>query len=113
MNILNEGMIMTQEIHSKFIKTSNLEFSVEIFSDCCYMITSRTENNEIFEVFNADSEEEMNEKIFFLEKRAKIQEVLESFKTEMEGYSYYGSNPGIPEDSFDEVAKMIIEKMGI
>lgn len=37
--------------------------------------------------------------------------ILEIFKAntrEMEGYSYFGSNPGISEDDYDEVADNII-----
>lgn len=46
-------------------------------------------------------------------KRLKIVRVLRTFTCEMENYSYYGSNPGIPEDSYDDVADKINELLNI
>lgn len=37
-------------------------------------------------------------------KRDKIVAIMARWTREMEGYSYYGSNPGIPEDDFEDVA---------
>lgn len=42
------------------------------------------------------------------ELRNKIIAVLEQFTREMEGYSYYGSNPGISEDDYEDVAEAIL-----
>lgn len=39
-----------------------------------------------------------------------ILQVLKSHTREMEGYSYYGSNPGVPEDEYEDVADEIVEK---
>lgn len=40
--------------------------------------------------------------------RDKLEEVLATFTREMEGYSYFGSNSGIQEDDYDEVAEAIM-----
>lgn len=41
--------------------------------------------------------------------RDKLEAVLSKFTREMEGYSYYGSNPGISEDDYEDVAEEIME----
>lgn len=41
--------------------------------------------------------------------RDKIETVLSKFTREMEGYSYYGSNPGISEDDYEDVAEEIMK----
>lgn len=38
-----------------------------------------------------------------------ILEILKAHTTEMEGYPYYGSNPGIPEDDYDKIAEEIMK----
>ncbi|HEL4296687.1 TPA: hypothetical protein UM674_000616 [Stenotrophomonas maltophilia] len=43
-----------------------------------------------------------------IEKRAQIVKILQGHTTEMEGYSYFSSNPGIPEDRYEEIADEII-----
>jgi len=45
--------------------------------------------------------------------RDKIEAVLKTFTQEMENYSYYGSNPGISEDYYDEVAESIMSELGL
>ena len=40
--------------------------------------------------------------------RDKIEAILGKFTREMEGYSYFGSNPGIQQDDYDEVAEAIM-----
>lgn len=47
------------------------------------------------------------------EIHAKIVKALDGFTTEMEGYSYFGSNPGIPVDDYDEVADAVIDALGL
>lgn len=64
-----------------------------------------------FRVF--DTVEEVSEWIAHNEKVNRIMKIIDGFTTEMEGYSYYGSNPGIPEDVYDEVAEEIIKEFGI
>jgi hypothetical protein len=41
------------------------------------------------------------------EVKDKILGILKEYTQEMEGYSYYGSNPGISEDDYDEIASKI------
>jgi hypothetical protein len=52
------------------------------------------------------SEIEEYSKISLQEKllRDKIVAVIEKYTKEMEGYSYFGSNPGVPEDDYEEIA---------
>ena len=40
--------------------------------------------------------------------RDKIEAVMKEYVTEMEHYSYYGSNPGIPEDDLEDVADELL-----
>lgn len=40
--------------------------------------------------------------------RDKIEAVMKKYVTEMEHYSYYGSNPGIPEDDLEDVADELL-----
>lgn len=47
------------------------------------------------------------------ELREKIISAMKEFVTEMESYSYFGSNPGIPEDDLDEVADKIMAEFNI
>ncbi|HDS1228104.1 TPA: hypothetical protein QEF71_002268 [Stenotrophomonas maltophilia] len=43
-----------------------------------------------------------------LVNRALVLQILSSHTTEMEGYSYFSSNPGIPEDHYEEIADEIV-----
>jgi hypothetical protein len=46
--------------------------------------------------------------------RAKrIDDILKRFTQEMEGYSYFGSNPGISEDDYEYVADAIMGALGL
>lgn len=47
------------------------------------------------------------------ELRKRIEEIMDQHTREMEGYSYYGSNPGIPEDAYDDVAEDIMTELGL
>lgn len=58
------------------------------------------------------SDDEEYSQMSFDEKciRDRIEEILGTFTREMEGYSYYGSNPGIKEDEYDDVAEAIMDE---
>lgn len=43
-------------------------------------------------------------------KKKIIVSVLESRTKEMEGYCYYGSNPGVSQDDYEEIAEEIVEQ---
>jgi hypothetical protein len=45
--------------------------------------------------------------------RLQIVGILARYTTEMEGYSYYGSNPGIKEDDYEDVADDIMAAFGL
>lgn len=42
------------------------------------------------------------------EMRERIIKIISRHTREMEGYSYFGSNPGVSEDDYDEVADDIM-----
>ena len=42
--------------------------------------------------------------------RDKIEAILKTFTREMENFSYYGSNPGISENDYDEVAETLMDE---
>ncbi len=44
-------------------------------------------------------------------RREKIKAILDDHTREMEGYCYFGSNPGISEDDYDEIVDEIIETL--
>ena len=64
-----------------------------------------------FKVF--DNKAQMRAWIDQNEKVCKIMNVLDRHTEEMEGYSYFGSNPGIPEDEYDEIAEELIKELGL
>lgn len=45
--------------------------------------------------------------------RCKIEAILAEHTQEMEGYSYYGSNPGISENDYDDVAESIMTALNL
>lgn len=40
--------------------------------------------------------------------RDKLIEIMNKWTREMEGYSYFGSNPGVSEDDYEDVADEIL-----
>lgn len=60
-----------------------------------------------------DTVEQAHQWIEHTEKVNRMMQIMDRFTTEMEGYSYFGSNPGIPEDVYDEVAEEIIKEFGV
>lgn len=40
--------------------------------------------------------------------RDKVVAIMAKWTTEMEGYAYFGSNPGIKEDDYEDVADAIM-----
>ena len=45
--------------------------------------------------------------------RERIVAIIARHTREMEGYSYFGSNPGIAEDDYEDVADEIMIEFGI
>lgn len=43
--------------------------------------------------------------------RVGVIRILEEYNVNMEGYSYYGANYGVPEEDYEEVARRIIEAL--
>lgn len=43
----------------------------------------------------------------------KMLEVMQPYVREMEGYSYFGSNPGIKEDDLEELITELITKLNL
>ncbi len=48
-----------------------------------------------------------------LELKARIISILSGHTREMEGYSYFSSNPGIPEDEYEEIADEVIAALAL
>jgi hypothetical protein len=46
-------------------------------------------------------------------QRDRIVAIIARYTTEMEGYSYFGSNPGVPEDDYEDIADDIMKEFGI
>jgi hypothetical protein len=61
------------------------------------------------------SEIEEYTKISLKEKilRDELVGMMKDYTVNMENYSYYGSNPGIPEDSYEDIADYIIVKFNL
>ena len=57
----------------------------------------------------AYTEEEVHSTVDAWSRRVNVIRVLEQYTTEMENYSYYGSNPGIPEECYYDLANSILE----
>jgi hypothetical protein len=47
------------------------------------------------------------------EIRKRIIEIINSYTREMEGYSYFGSNPGVSEDDYEDIANDILKEFEI
>ena len=47
------------------------------------------------------------------ERRDRIVAIIARYTTEMEGYSYFGSNPGVKEDDYEDIADDIMQEFGI
>lgn len=45
--------------------------------------------------------------------RDRIVAVMAKHTQEMEGYSYYGSNPGIAEDDYEDIAEELMKEFGL
>jgi hypothetical protein len=45
--------------------------------------------------------------------RDRIVAIIASYTREMENYSYYGSNPGVPVDEYEDVAEDIMKEFDI
>lgn len=59
-----------------------------------------------FEEYSKISKEEK-------ELRDKLVEVIAQYTKEMEGYSYFGSNPGVSEDDYEDIADDLLLKFSI
>lgn len=61
------------------------------------------------------SEDSEYSKISLTDKftRDRIEKILATFTREMEGYSYFGSNPGISEDDYDDVAEAVMTELNL
>jgi hypothetical protein len=47
------------------------------------------------------------------EVKKRIVEILDSYTKEMEGYSYYGSNPGVSHSDYEDIAEDIYKEFDI
>ncbi len=47
------------------------------------------------------------------EKRDRIVAIIDQHTREMEGYGYFGSNPGVAKDDYEDVADDIMKEFGL
>lgn len=45
--------------------------------------------------------------------RDKIINVIATYTREMEGYSYFGSNPGVSEDDYEDIAEELMTELNL
>lgn len=45
--------------------------------------------------------------------RDRIIAIISQYTQEMEGYSYYGSNPGVSQDDYEDIAEEIMIEFGV
>ena len=46
-------------------------------------------------------------------KRDRIQAIIAGYTREMEGYSFFGRNPGVAQEDYEDVADAIMIEFGI
>lgn len=85
-------------------------YTVETYSGHIEVEITYTTNVTVCNTFQVFTDaEEMYDWIDKHEKTCRLVQIMRRYTQEMEGYSYYGSNPGIPEDVYDEVAEEILK----
>ena len=47
------------------------------------------------------------------EIKERIIAIIDNYTTEMEGYSYYGSNPGVRVDDYEDIAEDILQEFEV
>ena len=57
-----------------------------------------------------DADVHVEEFVKNLNRKVELIALLDEFTEEMEGYSYFGSNPGISIENYEEVVDRIMEK---
>lgn len=62
--------------------------------------------------YNEDPEYTQCSKAEF-EMREKIVAIMAKFTRDMEGYTYFGSNYGMPEDDYEDAAEEIMAAFGM
>ena len=60
--------------------------------------------------FTIYTDEDVEYELKQIDKKVALMKLLDEFTQEMEGYSYYSSNPGISVDDYEEVAKKIMKE---
>lgn len=96
-----------------FLNEKNADYRIEYNSQYvsievkykCEIHTERT-----FEMF--DTIHEATDFVIQNEKVCTVMNVLNDFTREMENYCYYGSNPGISFDDYENLANTLIQKFG-
>jgi hypothetical protein len=77
-----------------------------------FYVHTESENDMVMTYEWFEPNEEYKAKQLFEKtiKKMEIVEVIHSYTQEMEGYSYYDSNPGVPQDAYEEIAQAIMNK---
>ena len=110
-------MKLKEEVTVIDCEFAEYEITVDTFEDtgdvyrCFIDVKEKGSNNFITSTFKLlDDPQDAQDFIAHVEKKLKILHLIDEFTQEMEGYSYYGSNPGISADDYEDVAERIMEK---
>lgn len=91
------------------ITRKNANYSIFRYTDAFTVIVDSPICDVASETF--ESESDIGPFVTKTEKLIEVVQAMKEFETEMEGYSYYGSNPGIPQDSYVCAANAVIKVM--
>lgn len=99
---------------TQIIKQTETKVGTAIMEKINDQFYVRTESDHdmvlVFEWFDINEEYEAEQLFEKTVKKMEIVEVIHAYTQEMEGYSYFGSNPGVPKDTYEEIAQDIMNK---
>lgn len=85
------------EYNSQYV-SAEIKYKCKIHTGCTFMMFDNIQKATDFVIQN--------------EKVCTVMNVLNDFTREMENYCYYGSNPGISFDDYEDLANALIKKFG-
>lgn len=94
--------------HFKTTMTTNLKDGVVLYHEVEIQEHGDRVLTEHYKIFDDGPSVVMY--IANLQKKIEVINLCREFVTEMEGYSYYGSNPGIPEDEIEDLVDVLMSK---
>lgn len=86
---------------ASILEKDKTEFVVRTESEFVYEYEYVTDETEAYALFKKCS------------KKLQLVEIINAYTTEMEGYSYFGSNPGVGTDAYEAIATEILNKFDL